>query len=102
MTAIWMHSVCKHFENNEYGTDDGYGCGYIIDETKKSFLFSYSISILTASLGLTKLLLVGPCPILSDKGLLNGLFTWRFFLCFLGVLSSMLTKAFFIVFAIGG
>ena len=66
------------------------------------FFFSYSTSILTASLGLTKLLLVGPCPILSEKGLLNGLLTWRFFFCFLGVLSSMLTKAFFIVFAIGG
>ena len=78
-TGIWMGELIR-FRRNE---NDVFG---ELGSIKMGFYFSYSISILTASLGLTKLLLVGPCPILSDKGLLNGLFTWRFFLCFLGVL----------------
>ena len=83
-TGIWMGELIR-FRRNE---NDVFG---ELGSIKMGFYFSYSISILTASLGLTKLLLVGPCPILSDKGLLNGLFTWRFFLCFLGVLLSVAT-----------
>ena len=105
MTAIWMHAVgTRSFSGywltlwtttvDYFDTQNAevlYG-----DLGKNWFFFSFSISFLTAGLGITKLLLVGPCPVLSQDGPVDGLFTWRFLFCFLGVLSSMFTKAFFI------
>ena len=104
MTAIWMHAdATKDFSPVGASIDNsGAVIGVQNDEIhygnlgQYRFFFSFSVSFLTAGLGLTKLFLVGPCPILSQEGPLDGLCTWRFILCFLGVLSSMFTKAFFI------
>ena len=42
------------------------------------FFIKYSISVMTASLGITKLLLHGPCAIISSNGTLGGLLTCEF------------------------
>ena len=93
MTIIFVYSLPNRArrpnEMNEkavFGTDntgEASFTGFIW------FLVSYAISILTASLGVTKLLVIGPCPVI------RGLCTWRFILCFLSVMTSILTKGLF-------
>ena len=99
MTAIFMHaSIREGGIGFAYGPSEGYDKVVYGGVGKEIFFFTYGISIVTASLGMTKILLVGPCPILSNKGLLDGLLTWRFFVCFLGVLSSIAARASFVAY----
>ena len=60
------------------------------------FWITYTISALTGSLGITKLLMIGPCPILTDDGRLGGILTH-----FLAVTFSMGSKATFLGVFIG-
>ena len=68
------------------------------DYSPIKFLFTYLISVATAALGVTKILQIGPCPILSDEGTLGGLLTWRFFINYMCVLCSLVSKGTFIAF----
>ena len=54
---------------------------------------TYLISLIAGSLGITKLLQIGPCPALTEKGKLGGLLSCSFFTHFLAVAFSMGTKA---------
>merc|ERR1711963_71864 len=105
MTAIWMHALgSRSFSQAWYwlwfkriSSQDPHNTEVLYGDLGQTWFFiSFMVSFLTAGLGITKLFLVGPCPILSQEGPINGLCTWRFMFCFLGVLSSMFTKAFFI------
>ena len=73
-----------------FNSADKIGDGFML------WTLSWVTSFITASLGITKFLLNGPCPILSDKGLLGGICTWNFVLCFLVVLISIFTKLVFL------
>ena len=56
---------------------------------------TYAISVLTASLGITKFLQNGPTAILSNTGPLGGLVRWKFVLAYLSVMVSLVTKGLF-------
>ena len=73
-----------------FNSEDKIGSGFIF------WTFSWATSFFTASLGITKFLLNGPCPILSDKGSLGGICTWNFVLCFIVVFISIITKLIFL------
>ena len=60
------------------------------------FFTTYVISIITGSLGITKFLQVGPFSLLSNEGALGGICKWRFFLAYLAVMFSIVTKGFLI------
>ena len=64
------------------------------------FIFTYFISMVSASLGMAKALKVGVCKVLSDKGLLDGLLTFRFFLLFLACFHTLLIKIGMLMFLI--
>ena len=53
------------------------------------FFLTYFISGVTATLGVTKLLQVGPCSVLSNEGTLGGLLTWRFVLTYFAIFWSL-------------
>jgi hypothetical protein len=56
------------------------------------FFFSYSISILSASLGLAKTLKTGPCKTLGEGGAVGGLCTGRFILLTLSMGITLVAK----------
>ena len=56
------------------------------------FLTTYLTSIFSASLGMAKVLKVGPCKVLKEGGHLNGFLTIRFFLIFLACLFTLFSK----------
>ena len=60
------------------------------------FFITFSTSIITGSLGVTKFLQTGPCSMLSEEGTLGGLLRWKFIIAYLAVMTSMVTKALFI------
>lgn len=88
MTSIWVHA-----------TGDPHNRDAVLGHTVKDvslFFTSYAISILATSLGMTKMLQVGPCPVLSEKGWLGGLLKCRFIVAYMATMFSLLTKAVFI------
>ena len=60
------------------------------------FFTSFAISIITGSLGITKFLQVGPFSVLTSEGTLKGICKWRFFLCYMAVITSIFMKGLFI------
>jgi len=56
------------------------------------FFTTYSISVFTGSLGITKFVQVGPFSVLSNEGALGGICKWRFFFAYLAVMFSIVTK----------
>jgi len=64
------------------------------------FLFTFAISILSASLGLAKCLKVGPCRVLGEGGALGGLCAPRFILLVLAMGFTLVGKGSSIALAI--
>ena len=86
MTAIWAHALATQRENHEV----------VFGEGNFSFAWywiTYLISLIAGSFGITKLLQIGPCPVLTEEGKLGGLLSCSFFTHFLAVAFSMGTKA---------
>ena len=79
----------NHPENDQCAVYGGFGGGIW-------FFASYTISIIAASIGITKFLQVGPFSVLSSEGTLNGMCKCRFFLAFVAVLTSIFSKGLFI------
>ena len=65
------------------------------------FFITFSISVFTGCLGITKSLKTGPFSILSEKGPLGGILTWKFILAFQAVMFSILTKGIFMAIMMG-
>ena len=87
MTAIWCHAMGASGMDNMQVVFGG---------TRFSFAWywtTYVISVAAGSLGITKLLQIGPCPVLTEEGKLGGLLSCTFFTHFLAVAFSMGTKA---------
>ena len=109
MTCIFIHAGYKqkpdkqlvHDNNNFYDEHSSNNFQAVFGDYESSvsfilFFCTYAISIITATLGITKGLQIGPCPILSDEGILGGLLTWRFVITYLAVLFSILSKCIFV------
>merc|ERR1712165_365623 len=79
----------NHPENNECAVYGGLG-------GMAWFFTTYIISIITGALGITKFLQGGPFSVLTSEGALNGICRCRFFLAFLAVMTSIVTKGTFI------
>ena len=94
-TALFTAWSQSRYRKNQFSHDN---LNVIIGGSAEWFFATYFISIVTASLGITKYLLNGPFRVLPDEGFLNGLFTWRFFLAYLAVMCSFLGKMLPIVF----
>ena len=60
------------------------------------FFLTYGISIITGTLGVTKVLQIGPCSILKTNGPVMGMFSCKFIMCYFTVLFSILGKVFFV------
>ena len=74
-----------HPENRQCAVFGGFG-------GSPWFFTTYSISVITGSLGITKFLQVGPFSVLSNEGTLSGICRWRFILAYLAVMLSIVTK----------
>ena len=66
----------------------------VLGETPSYFYATFFISILTATLGISKYLLKGPFRVLTEDGTLNGMLTCRFLFLFIVILMSVVTKSF--------
>jgi len=65
------------------------------------FFVAYATSILTASLGLSKCLKIGPCRVLGEGGALGGLCSGRFILLMVTVAVTLVGKGVMLPFMIG-
>jgi len=106
MTAIWAHAhTVPNWEKNcntqEFSNYCAVFGGNIDSFGYLWFWITYSTSAFTASLGITKLLMIGPCPILPEYGRLGGMLTCSFFTHFLAVFFCLGTKGAFVSFCIG-
>ena len=79
----------NHPENNRCAVYGGFG-------GMPWFFTTYSISIITGALGITKFLQVGSFSVLTSEGALSGICKCRFFLAFMAVMTSMATNGVFI------
>ena len=70
--------------------------GRILGFNSPMFMFSLCVSVLCASVGLTKSLLAGPTRIMTQDGPLGGVISGRFFFAFLASASLLVTKGFWI------
>ena len=102
MTLIWAHAMDASLFSDSLDCNkvDSSACA-VFGGSYDSFSFAwfwitYSISALTGSFGITKLLMIGPCPMLTDDGRLGGILTH-----FLAVAFSMGSKATFLGVFIG-
>ena len=100
MTAIWSHAASLSNPNNILAVFGGGGGGFGFQGTHLDLNFSfvwywitYVISVIAGSLGITKLLQIGPCSVLTEEGKLGGLLSCSFITHFLAVAFSMATKA---------
>ena len=102
---ITHDSVCNI---SDYSSNMGLNTGMSLEENNycaifggfggpEWFMTTYLISILTASFGITKFLLHGPCSILTTNGLFGGLLTWRFMMAFTATMFSLLSKVFILM-----
>ena len=57
------------------------------------FFTTFVISVLAASLGITKFLQHGPCAIVTTNGALGGMFTGRFLMAFIASILPLVSKA---------
>lgn len=64
------------------------------------FIVTYFLSLISGSLGITKFLQSGPYAVLTTDGLLGGILRRKFIIVFLSVLTSLVTKCFFIGFLV--
>ena len=70
----------------------------VLGDSPTQFYVTFSISVLTSTLGITKYLLKGPFRILPEKGFLNGMITCRFFFLYITIVMSVMGKVFFSVY----
>ena len=82
------------------GPDQGVNQEAVFGNSLAKFFAAYGISAFSCCFGITKLLQIGPCPVLSEEGILGGVFNCRFIIHFLAVMSSALTKAVCVAFVI--
>ena len=98
MTIIWIHTLF----GLEGGADPAnYEAVFGSDDSSNNltwFFVTYSISAFTTSFGITKLMQVGPCPVLTEEGIFGGLLNRSFIIHFLAVMFSIVTKAIFVGF----
>ena len=66
----------------------------IFGDSRTMFYINFTISSLTASFGMTKYLLTGPCRLIPIHGYLNGVISWRFLLAYITILLSLMAKTF--------
>ena len=106
----------KYFENTPSDTDRLYSDWHFYGRELKDlenmcavfgsyqkvplFFATYGISIISGVLGVTKVLQIGPCPILRTNGPVLGMWSFKFIMCYLTVLFSILGKAFFLVLSV--
>ena len=64
-------------------------------------IFSYTLSVVSASKGLADFLLHGPCKLLPTNGKLDGMGTVGYLLLFLNIAATMVAKGFFLIAGIG-
>ena len=104
MTAIWTYAINdRTYLHGCTQPEDYYkynACA-VFGGNKNTFSFvwywiTYSISVIVGSMGITKLLQTGPCPILTEEGRLGGILTCSFLTHFLAVGLCMISKATFI------
>ena len=110
MTVFWVHVINDDFYWNrrncaEPKNYDKNACALFGGNANTFsfawYLITYSISFITGSFGITKLLQTGPCPILTEEGRLGGILTCSFLTHFFTVALSMTSKAAFIGSLIG-
>ena len=107
MTAIWAHATQSGAkEDFDCNIKEGSSFCVVFGGIYDSFSFwwfwiTYSISVFAAALGITKLLMNGPCPILTEDGRLGGILTYSFFTHFLAVLFSLGSLGTFVGLCIG-
>ena len=80
------------------GPDQGVNREAVFGNSLPKFFAPYGISAFSCCFGITKLLQIGPCPVLSEEGILGGVLNCRFIIHFLAVMYSTLTKAVCIAF----
>lgn len=90
MTIIFAHAMYGSGEDNAEAVFGSSNASEI------RFFISYSISIFTACFGMTKLMQIGPCPVLTEEGLFGGLLNSMFIIHFLAVMFSATTKILFV------
>ena len=98
MTIIWIHTL---FGLKGGADPANYEAVFGSDDSSNNltwFFVTYAISAFTTSFGITKLMQVGPCPVLTEEGIFGGLLNRRFVIHFLAVMSSIVTKAIFVGF----
>ena len=74
------------------------------DTPEKSALFflSFTTSVISASLGMSRLLLNGPSKFVRKTGRLGGYFQWGFVLLILSIMSGIIAKAAWLPFVVNG
>ena len=82
------------------GPDQGVNQDAVFGNSMAKFFAVYGISVFSCCFGITKLLQIGPCPVLIEEGILGGVLNCRFIIHFLAVMFSTLTKAVCVAFVI--
>ena len=70
------------------------------DEKTVLFLISFTTSVISASLGMSRLLLNGPSKFVRKTGRLGGYLQWGFVLLMLSIMSGIIAKAAWLPFVI--
>ena len=85
--TVWITTVilAKQLESGNSGAISS-GDNYII------FVTSFTLSVISSSIGITKFLKVGPCKIFPEGGCCLGYFTGRFMMVFIAVACSIVNK----------
>ena len=115
MTTIWAKAIVGYGDYEQFGSaiwhysEGRFNCSdqYLSQPAISNFcavfngfggpawfFTTYAISVFAGTLGVTKFLQNGPCPILSINGTLGGLLRWRFFFAYLSIMLSICTKGF--------
>ena len=103
MTLIWLPVLFRsgNYFHEYQSTNAICKYQYIDQDTKNAcavfngfggpawFFTSYTISLFASALGITRFMQIGPCSILSNKGLLK----WKFVMAYLSVVFSLIAKA---------
>ena len=72
-----------------YATNNPENYQTLIGDSIVLFWTKLLISFVTSSIGVSKYLLKGPCRVLSNKGCLNGMVTWKYLMAFISTLFSL-------------
>ena len=65
------------------------------------FLFTFTLSVVSASKGLADFLLHGPCKLLPTTGKIDGMGTVGYLLLFLNIAATMVAKGLLLAFGFG-